>query len=117
MARGTLTNQRGHLVAGIERANWVCGREQGGACRRQRRADRGCTYMGAISRYVVRTTFGAFAMVLVSLTAIVWVTHALREIDVITNQGQTVLVFIGLTGLLIPMLVLVIAPVALVIAV
>ena len=34
-----------------------------------------------------------------------------------TSQGQTVLVFIGITGLIIPLLVLVIAPVALVVAV
>jgi lipopolysaccharide export system permease protein len=73
--------------------------------------------MGAIERYIFRTTFGAFAMVLVSLTALIWVTHALREIDLMTNQGQTILVFVGITGLLIPLLVLVIAPVALVIAV
>jgi lipopolysaccharide export system permease protein len=73
--------------------------------------------MGSIDRYIFRTSFGAFLMVLVSLTAVIWVTHALREIDLMTNQGQTVLVFIGITGLLIPLLVLVIAPVALVIAV
>jgi lipopolysaccharide export system permease protein len=73
--------------------------------------------MGAIDRYIFRTSFGAFAMVLVSLTAVIWVTHALREIDLMTNQRQTVLVFIGITGLLIPLLVLVIAPIALVIAV
>ena len=34
-----------------------------------------------------------------------------------TNQRQTILTFIGITGLLIPMLVLVIAPLALVVAV
>ncbi len=34
-----------------------------------------------------------------------------------TNQGQTILVFIGITGLIIPMLMLVIAPIALVVAV
>jgi lipopolysaccharide export system permease protein len=34
-----------------------------------------------------------------------------------TNQGQSILVFIGITGLLIPLLVLVIAPISLVIAV
>lgn len=73
--------------------------------------------MGAIDRYIIRTSLGAFAMVLVSLTAVIWVTHALREIDLMTNQGQTILVFIGITGLLIPLLVLVIAPIALVIAV
>lgn len=73
--------------------------------------------MGSIDRYIFRTSFGAFLMVLVSLTAIIWVTHALREIDLMTNQRQTVLVFVGITALLIPMLVLVIAPLALVVAI
>jgi lipopolysaccharide export system permease protein len=73
--------------------------------------------MASIDRYIFRTSFSAFVLVLVSLTAIIWVTHALKEIDLMTNQGQTVLVFIGLTGMLIPLLVLVIAPIALVVAV
>jgi lipopolysaccharide export system permease protein len=73
--------------------------------------------MGRIDRYIFRTSFGAFVLILVSLTAVIWVTHALRDIDLVTNQGQTVLVFIGLTGLIIPLLVLIIAPIALVIAV
>ena len=72
--------------------------------------------MGSISRYIFRTTFGAFLVVLVSLTAVIWVTQALRDIDLMTNQGQTILVFVGITGLAIPMLVLVIAPIALLIA-
>ena len=73
--------------------------------------------MRAIDRYIFRTTFGAFALVLVSLTAFIWVTQALREIDLMTNQGQAILVFISMTGLLIPVLVLIIAPIALVVAV
>ena len=73
--------------------------------------------MGALDRYVFRTTFGAFLLVLISLTTVIWLTHALREIDLMTNQRQTVLVFLGITGLLIPMLMLVIAPIALVVAV
>jgi lipopolysaccharide export system permease protein len=73
--------------------------------------------MVSISRYIFRTTFGAFAVVLVSLTAVIWVTQALRDIDLMTNQGQTILVFVGITGLIIPLLVLVIAPIALLIAV
>jgi lipopolysaccharide export system permease protein len=73
--------------------------------------------MGRIDRYIFRTSFGAFVLILVSLTAVIWLTHALRDIDLVTNQGQTVLVFIGLTGLIVPLLVLVIAPIALVIAV
>lgn len=73
--------------------------------------------MSAFDRYIFRTTFGAFLLVLISLTAVIWLTHALREIDLMTNQRQTILTFIGITGLLIPMLVLVIAPLALVVAV
>lgn len=73
--------------------------------------------MGSISRYIFRTTLGAFLVVLVSLTAVIWVTQALRDIDIITSQGQTILVFVGITGLIIPLLVLVIAPIALLIAV
>jgi len=73
--------------------------------------------MGSIGRYIFRTTMGAFLLVLGSLTAVIWVTQALRDIDLVTNQGQTVLVFIGLTSLVIPILVMLIAPIALVIAV
>jgi len=73
--------------------------------------------MSAFDRYIFRNVFGAFLLILISLTAVIWLTHALREIDLMTNQRQTILTFIGITGLLIPMLVLVIAPLALVVAV
>ena len=73
--------------------------------------------MGSIGRYIFRTTFGAFLLVLISLTGAIWLTQALRDVDLMTSQGQTVLVFIGITSLVIPQLVMVIAPVALVVAV
>ncbi len=73
--------------------------------------------MRSFDRYIFRTTFGAFLLIALSLTMVIWLTHALREIDLMTNQKQTVLVFIGLTGLLIPMLLGIIAPIALVVAV
>jgi lipopolysaccharide export system permease protein len=73
--------------------------------------------MGSIGRYIFRTTFGAFAVVLVSVTILIWITQALRDIDIMTNQGQSVLVFVGITGLIIPLLVMLIAPIALTIAV
>ena len=73
--------------------------------------------MGSISRYIFRTTIGAFLVILVSLTAVIWVTQALHDIDLITSQGQSILVFVGITGLIVPLLVLVIAPIALLIAV
>lgn len=73
--------------------------------------------MGSIERYILKSTFGAFAMVLVNLTAIIWVTQALRSIDLVTTQGQTILSFIGITSMLIPWLVLILAPMATVIAI
>jgi lipopolysaccharide export system permease protein len=73
--------------------------------------------MGSIGRYIFRTTLGAFLMVIISLTALIWVTQALREIELMTNQGQTALVFMQITALIIPHLVVLIAPIALLMAV
>jgi lipopolysaccharide export system permease protein len=73
--------------------------------------------MGSIGRYIFRTAFGAFLLVLISLTIAVWLTQALRDIDLMTSQGQTILMFVGITSLIIPLLILVITPIALVIAV
>jgi lipopolysaccharide export system permease protein len=73
--------------------------------------------MGSIDRYIFRTTLGSFAVVLVSLTGVIWITQALRGIDLMTSQGQTILTFLGITSLVIPALVLIIAPIALMIAI
>jgi lipopolysaccharide export system permease protein len=73
--------------------------------------------MGSIDKYIFRTTLAAFALVLVSLTGVIWITQALRGVDLMTSQGQTVLTFLGLTSLAIPVLVLIIAPIALMIAI
>ncbi len=73
--------------------------------------------MGSIDRYIFRTTLASFAVVLVSLTGVIWITQALRGIDLMTSQGQTILTFLGITSLVIPALVLVIAPIALMISI
>jgi lipopolysaccharide export system permease protein len=72
--------------------------------------------MGSIPRYIFRSTFAAFLVVLISLTALIWVTQALREIDLMTNRGQSIVVFLGITSLLLPLLMMMIAPVALFVA-
>jgi lipopolysaccharide export system permease protein len=72
--------------------------------------------MGSIGWYIFRTTLGAFLLIVISLTAVIWLATALRDLDLMTSQGQTLLVFIGITSLVIPQLVLVIAPIALMIA-
>src|SRR6202049_1408741 len=73
--------------------------------------------MGSIDRYIFRTTLASFALVLVSLTGVIWITQALRGIDLMTSQGQTIITFLGVTSLVIPALVLIISPIALMIAV
>jgi len=73
--------------------------------------------MGSIGRYIFRATLGAFLVICVSVTALMWITQALRDIDLMTNQGQSIFVFVGITSLIIPLLVQIIAPIALMIAV
>jgi lipopolysaccharide export system permease protein len=73
--------------------------------------------MGSIDRYIFRTTLVSFAVVLISLTGVIWITQALRGIDLMTSQGQTIITFLGITGLIIPALVLIIAPIALMISI
>ena len=73
--------------------------------------------MRSIDSYILRTTLAAFTLILVSLTGVIWVTQALRGIDLMTSQGQTILTFVGFTSQVIPSLMLVIAPIALMIAV
>jgi lipopolysaccharide export system permease protein len=73
--------------------------------------------MGSIDKYIFRTTLASFALVLVSLTGVIWITQALRGIDLMTSQGQTIVTFLGITSLVIPALVLIIAPIALMISI
>src|SRR4029077_9430143 len=73
--------------------------------------------MALIDRYIFRTIFGGFLLILINLTLVIWITQILRQGDLITNQGQTILVFLRITGLLVPILMLVIAPIAIVIAI
>src|ERR1700680_1208411 len=72
--------------------------------------------MGSLGRYMFRATMAAFVIALVSLTVVIWFTQAMRDFDLITSQRQTLLVFVGITGMIIPLLVMMIAPIALVMA-
>lgn len=73
--------------------------------------------MTQIERYIFRIALGAFLACLIGLTGTIWVTQALRELDLITAKGQTLVIFLLVTGLSLPTLITVIAPVALFIAV
>src|SRR3569833_785197 len=73
--------------------------------------------MGSIDRYIFRTTLASFAVVLISLTGVIWITQALRDNEHKTSQNQTILTFLGITSLVIPALILVISPIALMISI
>lgn len=72
--------------------------------------------MDTISRYIFKQTVTAMLMILATLTLIVWMTTALRQIDVMTEQGQGFLIFLQMTLLALPRLVTAVAPLALLIA-
>ena len=72
--------------------------------------------MRILSRYVFRQTAGALVLILLSLTGVVWIAVALRQLELITTQGQDALRFLTMTTLAIPSMMALIAPIALLIA-
>ncbi|MBB4196332.1 LPS export ABC transporter permease LptF [Rhodoblastus sphagnicola] len=73
--------------------------------------------MNLIERYIFRVAAMAFLATLGVLTAVIWLSQALHDLDLITSKGQSALRFLTITGMWIPSLVMVIAPIALFIAV
>jgi lipopolysaccharide export system permease protein len=72
--------------------------------------------MSLIDRYIFRIAAVACLATLLGLTGVIWITQALREFDLLTAKGQSIIIFLTVTGLSIPALVTIIAPVALFIA-
>src|SRR4051794_30146095 len=72
--------------------------------------------MNLIERYILKIAFGAFLSCVVALTAVIWTTQALKQLDLLTGKGQTVVMFLMGTGLSLATLITVISPVALFIA-
>jgi lipopolysaccharide export system permease protein len=73
--------------------------------------------MTLFERYIFRTATLAFMTALGILTAVIWLTQAMRDFDLMTTKGQSLIVFFHVTGLIIPSLLMVIAPIALFIAI
>jgi lipopolysaccharide export system permease protein len=72
--------------------------------------------MDIIGRYIFRQTANSLAMILITLTLIVWMTTALRQLSLVTNQGQSLVIFLKITLLAMPNLITIVAPVALLIS-
>lgn len=70
-----------------------------------------------VERYIFKIVGVAFLACLVALTLVIWLTQALRELNLVTGKGQTLLIFLEVTVLGLPALVMIIAPIALFVAV
>jgi lipopolysaccharide export system permease protein len=73
--------------------------------------------MTLLERYILKMAASAFAVCLLALTGVIWISTALRELDLVAGKGQTILVFLKVTLLTLPALVMIIAPIALFVAV
>jgi len=67
-------------------------------------------------RYMFRQAANAFLVILLTLTSVVWLATVLKELNLITSQGQGILLFLQMTMLSLPSLVALIAPNALLMA-
>jgi len=72
--------------------------------------------MKIFARYVFRQAAGALVLILASLGGIVWIGLALRELNVVTSEGQSGWTLLAMTTLALPNLLAIIAPIALLIA-
>jgi lipopolysaccharide export system permease protein len=72
--------------------------------------------MTLFSRYVFRQVANAFVIILVTLTTIVWLATALKQLDLIVSQGQGFVLFLKMTFLTLPSLMALIAPNAMLMA-
>ena len=73
--------------------------------------------MSLIERYIFQKIAGATTMTFVALGTMVWLSQALRQFDLVTSNGQSVWTFLYVSALLVPALVTIVLPVALLIAV
>ncbi len=69
------------------------------------------------SRYVFRQSAGALLLILLSLSGVVWIALALRQLNLVTTQGQETWMFVKMTLLALPNLMALVAPLALLVAV
>lgn len=77
----------------------------------------GTGMMPLVERYIFRRTTQVMLLTLGALTAALWVTQVLRQLDVATSKGQAISVFLLMTLFGLPALVQIVAPIALLVAI
>lgn len=73
--------------------------------------------MKVVERYILRRTVEVFTAALFWTLAIVWTTQVLARIDLVTDNGQSALTFFEIATLILPSIIPIVVPFALVIAV
>ena len=73
--------------------------------------------MNLIERYIFRRIVSATLLTFIALGAMVWLSQALRQFDLVTADGQAFATFFQLSALLVPVLIVIVFPVSLLIAV
>jgi lipopolysaccharide export system permease protein len=72
--------------------------------------------MTLFGRYLLRQVTNAFLVILLTLTLVVWLATAMKELNLITSQGQGIVLFFQMTMLSLPSLMALIAPNAMLMA-
>lgn len=73
--------------------------------------------MALIGRYVFKRMLAAALLSLGGLASTVWLSQALRQLNLVTTQGQSFLTFMQVSALIFPGLLLIVCPVAVLIGV
>ncbi|WP_378943433.1 LPS export ABC transporter permease LptF [Mesorhizobium sp. ANAO-SY3R2] len=73
--------------------------------------------MKVVERYILRRAFAVFIAALSWTLAIVWTTQVLGRIDLVTDSGQSALTFFEVAALILPTVIPIVVPFALIIAV
>ncbi|MBR1915508.1 MAG: LptF/LptG family permease [Alphaproteobacteria bacterium] len=68
--------------------------------------------MKKLTKYISSQIFSGFLLVVFSLLAMLWLTQSLRFVEMVTNKGLPLRLFIELTTLLMPQLFVVLSPIA-----
>ncbi len=73
--------------------------------------------MNVVQRYIFRRLFSGFIVAFPALSISIWLSQALRQLNLVTDRGQDLAVFLQASVLLIPGLIVIIGPVTMLIVV
>lgn len=70
------------------------------------------TCLRLLDSYIFRQILGPFMFFVLVFTGVIWLTQSLRVIDTVVNNGQSAMVFLEFTALLLPMVLSIVLPVS-----